>query len=419
MHAALGPVASLLAGVGILLTGHGLLNLLLPLRATAEGFGTLIVGVFGAAFFGGFVAGCVVGPRIVRRVGHIRCFAAMVSTLTALALLHPLVVSGPLWVLLRALFGSALAVAYLVVESWLNERAGNSTRGTVMSAYIVVNFGGITAGQMLLPTGEVGGFGLFALSAVLLSVAALPVTLTRAAQPAPVAEVAFRPLRLYRASPVGLLGALLIGVTNGAFWTVGPVAATGYGLSESGAAMFMTAAALAGALAQWPAGRLSDRTDRRRVLVGMLFGASAAGLVLGLATDGPWLLPLAAAFGALALPCYAIAAAHAYDLVPADEYVDTASSLLLVNGAGAAIGPVLAAACLLWLPGGGLFLFTAAVHAALLGFVLWRLRARPPAAGAAGREPFDLAATAPAAIGAVIPPDDARREGGLRPVAPE
>ena len=412
MHAALGPVASLLVAVGVLLTGHGLLNLLLPLRAAAEGFGTLTIGVFGAAYFGGFVAGCLAGPRLVRRVGHIRAFAAMVSTVTALALLHPLAVSGPVWILLRVLFGAALAVIYLVVESWLNERASNSTRGMVMSAYIVMNFAGITAGQMLLPTGEVSGFGLFALSAVLLSLAALPVTLTRAAQPAPVAAVAFRPLRLYRASPVGLMGALLIGVTNGAFWTVGPVAATGYRLSDSGAAVFMTVAALAGAVAQWPVGRLSDRTDRRRVLAWMLVAATLSGLALGAASDGPWLLLLAAAFGALALPCYALAAAHAYDLVPPDEYVETASSLLLVNGVGAVIGPVLAAAALLSLPGGGLFLFTAAVHAALLLFVPWRLRARPPGAGDAEREPFDLAATAPAALGGVIAPDDSGRGRG-------
>jgi MFS family permease len=410
MHAALAPVASLLAAVGVLLTGHGLLNLLLPLRAAAEGFGTLTIGVFGAAYFGGFVAGCLAGPRLVRRVGHIRAFAAMVSTLTALALLHPLALSGPVWILLRVLYGAALAVVYLVVESWLNERAANATRGTVMSAYIVMNFAGITAGQMLLPTGDVAGFGLFALAAMLLSVAALPVTLTRAAQPAPVAKVAFRPLRLYRASPVGLVAALLIGVTNGAFWTVGPVAATGYGLPESGAAVFMTVAALAGAAAQWPVGRLSDRTDRRRVLAWLLVAATASGLLLGAAADGPWLLPLAAAFGALALPCYAIAAAHAYDLVPPEEYVETASSLLLVNGLGAAAGPVLAAAALLWVPGGGLFLFTAAVHAALLLFVLWRLRARPRAADEAGREPFDLAATSPAPIGGVIAPEETRRE---------
>jgi len=408
MLAPLVPVASLLAAVGVLLTGLGLLNLLLPLRAAAEGFDTLTIGVFGAAYFAGFVAGCLAGPRLVRRVGHIRAFAAMVSTLTAIALLHTLAVSAPVWILLRVLFGAALAIVYLVVESWLNDAAVNSTRGTVMSAYIVVNFGGIATGQMLLPTGDVTGFALFALVAVLLSVAALPVTLTRAAQPAPVAQVAFRPLRLYRASPVGLVGALLIGVTGGAFWTLGPVAATGYGLTESGAAVFMTAATLAGAGAQWPLGRLSDRTDRRRVLAWLLAAATVPGLALGAASDGSWLLPLAAAFGALALPCYAIAAAHAYDLVPPEEYVETASSLLLVNGLGAAAGPVLAALCLTVLPGGGLFLFTAAVHAALLLFVLWRLKARRPRPDRAGREPFDLAATSPAAIGGVIAPEEDR-----------
>lgn len=409
---ALRPVLSVLAGVGLLLAGHGLLHLLVPLRAAAEGFPTAAIGAFGAAFFAGFVAGCLGGPALLRRAGHIRVFAAMVSALTICALLHPLLLWGPAWVGLRALFGAALAVVYLVVESWLNERAGNHTRGAVMAAYIIMNFAGIVAGQMLLPAGEVGGFALFSLAAVLVSAAALPVTLTRTAAPAPVLRVVIRPLWLLRAAPVGVVGAFTIGVTNGAFWALGPLAAMGYGLTEAGVAVFMTVATLAGALAQWPFGRLSDRHDRRRVLAALLAGAILAGGLLGAASGGPWLWPLAALFGALALPCYAIAAAHAYDRVPTDAYVDTASSLLVVNGAGAAAGPLAAVLFLAWLPGGGLFLFTALVHAGLLLFLAWRLHRHPHPAEEAAREPFDLAATSPAAIGGPIPPAETARHGG-------
>lgn len=417
MIASLLPVASLLSGVALLLVGHGLLTLALPLRGEAEGFDPVAIGALGAAYYAGFVAGCLHGPLLVRRAGHIRAFAAVVCGVSAAAAAYPLAVSEPSWIVLRFLFGYGLAVFYLIVESWLNDRASNTTRGTIMSAYIMVNHVALTGGQLLLLTWSVEDFHLFVLGSVLISVSAIPVALTRQAQPAPVTEVRFRPGRLWRASPVGLMGSLMIGIANGAFWSLAPVSATDFGLSHEQAAIFMSVAVMSGALVQMPIGRLSDRLDRRHVLAALLAAAMATGLAVFLvAPSGIALTLFGAAFGASALPGYSLAAAHAYDHADPSDYVGTASSLLLVNGLGSVVGPIAAAFLLRASPGGGLYLFTAATHAALLGFVLWRVtrRAAPPEQA---RESFDLAATAPAAVGGVIAPEPAAEVGQKSPAA--
>lgn len=415
MLGVLRPVATLLAGVALLLVGHGLLTLLLPLRGAAEGFDAVAIGLLGSAYFAGFVAGCLHGPRLVRSAGHIRAFAAVVCFVSAVAFAYPLLVGEVPWALMRFGFGYGLAVFYLVVESWLNDRATNATRGLLLGTYIMINHAAMAGGQMMLFAYPVAGFELFALAGILISVAAIPVALTRLPQPPPITEVRFRPGRLWRASPAGLVGSLVVGVANGAFWGLGPVAAMGFGLDARGAAVFMTVAVLAGAVTQIPVGRLSDRMDRRLVLAALLVLAIATGLALFLAAPGGLaLMALIAVFGAVALPCYSLAAAHAYDHADPSDYVGTASSLLLVNGLGSILGPVLAALLLQAAPGGGLFLFMAATHATLLAFILWRLRQRA-APGPALRESFDVAATSPAAIGAVLTP--ATAEEGTPPAA--
>lgn len=412
MLASLLPIVSLLSGVALLLVGHGVLMLALPLRGEVEGFDPVALGGLGAAYYGGFVVGCLHGPMLVRRAGHIRTVAAVVSGVSAAAALYPLAVSVPAWIVLRFVFGYGLAAFYLVIEAWLNDRATNTTRGMIMSAYIMVNHVALTVGQMLLLTFPVEGFQLFVLGSVLISLAVIPVAMTRQAQPAPVTDVRFRPGRLWRASPVGLVASLMIGVANGAFWSLAPVSATDFGLTHDQSAVFMSVAVIAGAAMQFPVGRLSDRMDRRHVLAVLLGAAVLTSLaIFALAPSGWMLTLLGAAFGAFALPCYSLAAAHAYDHADPTDYVGTASSLLLVNGLGSIGGPIAAAFLLRASPGGGLYLFIAAVHVALLGFVLWRVtrRAAPPEQA---RESFDLAATAPAAVGGVIAPETAQPDAG-------
>ena len=374
MAKTLGPVAALLLGVFFLVTGSGLQNTLLPLRGAFEGFSAVSLGVLGSSYYLGFVAGCLIVPRLVRRSGHIRAFAALTSGAVAAMLAHPLWIEPTVWFVLRAITGFCFAGLYLVIESWLNDRATNQTRGFVMSAYVIIDYAALTAGQMMITLSPVRGFELFAVAAILFSLATLPVAMTGAGQPAPIETARIRPIRLMRAAPVGVVGCFVVGLTNGSLWSLGPIFGIGRGLTADGAATFMSAVVVAGAVAQWPVGFLSDRMDRRRILAWILAGAVVAGIVLGAMPLGLLgLSGLGLLYGALAMPAYSLAAAHAYDRTPPAEAVETAAGLLLAYGVGSVVGPSLASVGMLHYGSGALFFFTAISHLLLFVFVQWRM----------------------------------------------
>jgi MFS family permease len=403
MKKSLRPIASLLLGVALLLAGNGLLFTLLPLRGSSEGFGTLALGAIGSAYYLGFVSGCLLGPYAILRAGHIRAFSVMVTLAAAVAVAYALAPAPAAWTVLRVLTGFCIAGFYLVVESWLNDRASNDTRGLVMSVYIVVNFVAITFGQMLVVLYPIDQAGNFMVAAMLSSLAVLPVALTRSAQPAPITIVSFHPVQLYRAAPVAPVASFMVGIANGAFWALGPVSAADSGLSVNQAAMFMSIAVLAGALTQWPVGHLSDRIDRRMVLFVLLVAAAITSLAVWLvAASGMLLLAFGFLFGALALPGYSLAAAHAYDRTPASDMVPTAATILLANGLGSMIGPLPASALMSAYGPQALFLFAAITQALLAAFVLYRTSVQASLAPPDKTE-FDLITTA--LVGAVVTPD--------------
>ncbi len=408
MRSVLSPIAALLLSVAILIMGNGLQQTLLPVRASLEKFDALEIGLMGSAYYLGFVLGCVRGGRLIQRVGHIRAFAALTAIASTVALVHVLSIEPDIWTLMRALTGFCFAGLYLVIESWLNERADNTNRGFVMGIYTMVNLSVIVAGQMMLTLGDPQQFPLFALSSILVSLAAVPVALTVSPQPPPIAEARLRPLRLYRISPVGVVGVFLVGITNGAFWTIGPAYAEGIGANTDEIAIFMSIAVMGGALAQWPVGRLSDRFDRRYIVIGgcALGIAAALGLIAFGGTGGWTAIAFACMFGAAALPLYAICAAHAFDFVERSELVEAASGLLLANGIGSVIGPMAAAATMRETGPAGLFICTAVVHFALGAFVLWRI-SRRTALPVEARTGFDLTSTAPTMVALEpVPPED-------------
>jgi MFS family permease len=349
----------------------------------------------GSAYYLGFVLGCVRGGRLIQRVGHIRAFTALAAIASTVALAHALSVEPYMWTLLRVLTGFCFAGLYLVIESWLNEKADNTNRGLVMGVYTMVNLSVIVAGQMMLTLSDPKTFPLFALASILVSLAAVPVALTASAQPAPLAEARLRPFRLYKISPVGVVGVFLVGITNGAFWALGPAYAAGIGAGTDEIAIFMSIAVMGGALAQWPVGRLSDRFDRRYIVIAgcALAAAAAVGLMLFGGTGGIVTAAFACLFGAAALPLYAICVAHAFDFVERSDFVEASSGLLLANGVGSVIGPMLAAGAMRELEAPGLFACTAEVHVGLASFALWRIsrRTAPPAED---RTNFDLTSTA-------------------------
>lgn len=403
MRKSLGPIVSLLLGIGFLLAGNGLLFTLLPLRGSLEHFEGFALGLIASSYYVGFGAGCVLAPYAILSAGHIRAFAALVALAVTVALAYDLAPNVYAWVALRLINGFCLAGIYLVIESWLNNRTTNDTRGLVMSAYVMVNFGAFTVGQGLVTLYPVEQAGSFMIAAILASLGIIPVALTRSAQPAPITIVRFRPVQLYRAAPVGLVASFMIGVANGSFWGLGPISAAGSGLGIGHVAMFMSATTLAGALSQWPVGRLSDRVDRRLVLFALLIGASVTGLSLWLSgASGTLLLVFGVVFGALTLPCYSLAAAHAYDKTPASETVPTAATVLLANALGAVVGPLLASVVMSALEPRALFLFIASAQALLAAYVFYRTKVQA-SLPAGEKTDFEMAASAPA--GTMLTPE--------------
>ncbi len=382
MITTLAPVGALLLSVALLLTGNGLQGTLLPVRANLENFGAFSIGVMGSAYYVGFVAGCVLTPKLIRRVGHIRLFTAMVAIASVVPLAHAMLVGALPWWLLRVMTGLCLAGLYLIIESWLNERATPENRGLVFTTYTTVNFTVITLGQMLMLADDPLRFHLFSLASILVSLAAVPVALTRSPQPAPISSARLPVGRLYRVSPVGVAGVLTVGLANGAFWGTAPAFAAQAGLSVPQIAWFMSATVVGGALAQWPFGRLSDRMDRRRtILIACLLACAAAVLVIFTYLAMPALMIGAAfLFGVFSFPLYALSVAHTNDMAKDVDFVAVAGGLLLINGAGSVVGPVAAGLAMERFGPLGLFGFTALIHSTMAGFALYRMRQRaaPP-----------------------------------------
>lgn len=378
MFSALAPVAALLLSVAFLLMGSGLQNTLVPVRAEIEGFQPLALGGLGAAYYFGFMIGCIVAPLIVQRAGHIRSFVAMVSIGSSVALVHPIFVEPWTWIGLRIITGFCLAGLFMIIESWLNEQATNESRGVIFSTYLGINLSVITIGQLLITIDNPEAFSLFALASILVSLAAVPLSLTRSQEPAAPNRVKLRILRLYRMSPVGLVGSFSVGLSNGAFWTLGPVFAAVSGDGAESAAVFMAVGALAGAAGQWPIGRLSDRMDRRIIImIACLLAAIADILMAIFGSDDPtFRLICVAGFGVFALPIYALAAAHMNDMVTDSGFVEAAGGLLLTFSIGAVLGPLAASAAISVMGPAGLFSVIAAVHLSMTVFVASRMRIR-------------------------------------------
>lgn len=389
---------SILLSVAFLIMGNGLQLMLLPIRGGIEGFNSFQIGLLGSGYFLGFVLGCAFTPRMIIRVGHIRTFAALVAIASAAALGYPMAVDAIVWVVLRMITGFCLAGLYLVVESWLNDQATNETRGVLISTYVTVNFTVITLGQMMVTLFQPSSFVLFSIASVLVSLAAVPIVMTRSSQPPPITVVRFRPRRMFRLSPTGTVSIFLIGLATGSFWALAPAYASTVSGNVRDAALFMSAAVLGGAVAQLPAGKISDLIDRRKILIGLALCCAVVGAVLVLIPGTPpYWLGLGAAFGAGLLPSYAIAAAHVFDFAERSDYVEISAGLLLLNGMGSTIGPLLASASIELWGAQGFFVANAAIQLALIAFVAFRLSQREGLA-LEEKQSFDLGTSAAVSV---------------------
>jgi MFS family permease len=379
MFGILRPVLVLLSAIFLLMAGSGPLNTMIGVRLEAAGASPPVIGAAMAAYFGGLTLGSLFAYRLVTACGHIRAFAAFASALSAVSLIYALHLNPLLWGALRLSEGFCMAGLFICVESWLNDTTSSEARGKVLAFYMICLYSGQAAGQFFLNLPDPTGFLLFVLVSILISVAAIPVAVTRVTPPflPNVTGLSFR--HLYRTSPLGLVGTVASGLVLGSFYSLGPAFASGIGLPLAQTGLFMSAAIFGGVLLQLPVGRLSDAFDRRLVIVSvlaaMLLVSLGAAAVAG--TSGGALYLAAALFGGSSFALYPLCVAHMNDHLEPRERVSASGGLILAYSGGATLGPLMAAGVVSVMGGAGLFAFTAAVAALSLAFGLWRIRARP------------------------------------------
>jgi len=383
MWAAIRGSWALFAGMAFLMVSNGLLATLLTLRAGELGFSETVIGLVQSGYPLGTLVGCLVAPRLVMRVGHIRVFAALASIASTTALIHLVTFDPWSWGAMRVLAGFCFAGLYVVAESWLNGRATNESRGSLLSIYFVILTGGAAAGQMLLNLSSPGEILLFVVASVLISLSLVPILISASATPAFEAPERISLLELFRLSPMGLTGCFLNGVTQGAIYIVLALYGRAIGLDTGAIGALIGFILLGGMLFQFPLGRLSDRIDRRLVIVG------AAGLAVPLSLALAWIGGSAAnlavlylgvgILGGLTLPIYSICVAHTNDYLKPGQIVAASGTLVLVLGVGLVFGPTLGSLALDRYGPGGLFFMLALVQGLTVAtavFRLWRGPAR-------------------------------------------
>jgi MFS family permease len=344
MQQTLFTISSLLFSIVILLVGNGMLTTLLSLRASEEGFSEGAIGVIMSMYFVGFIAGTFLCPKLIKRTGHIRSFAIVAAISSSSVMAYGLWVNQEAWMIFRFVTGLCMVGIYMVIESWLNTLSTNDIRGRVFAVYMLTNLTALALAQFLILAGKTTGFTLFAIASMLFSLSLVPVAFTRVPQPVEVTTIKLDLQHLYHTSPLGFMGCLTAGLVGSAFWALGPLFAEQSQLSRLGISIFMSSTIIGGAILQWPIGHWSDRADRRNILIVISLLSVIAALLALLIPEG--LLPLLAismfCYGGAMFSIYPVSVAHTNDHSALTDHVTTSSNLLLVNGIGAAIGPLAA-----------------------------------------------------------------------------
>jgi MFS family permease len=407
MFQALSSVLSLLIGAGIIILGNNLIGILMPIRLGAAQISSETTGLIMSAYYAGFMLGSIYGKVVIQRVGHIRTFAAFAALITVAFMLCALFFNPALWAVLRALMGFCMAALYATIESWLNVRSSNENRGQVLSMYMVTSYLASFLGQFLVNVKSTAGVELFCLGGLLTSLSLIPVVTTRVAGP----EIGkIRPLKLsqlYRASPLGVAGSGGAGLLNGGFYGLGAVYANKLGLSVFDVSLFMGLPVFGGLVLQWPIGRLSDRYDRRTVMLMIVLGTMIASFALSILsyTEAAlmFLLVAGAFLGGCLATIYPISVAHAFDYIDRSEMISANSSMLLIWAIGATIGPLAGSLLMGQVGPSGLFYYLTAIAALLAAFTRYRMIVRQ-ALPASEQTSFVAVGAATSAIAGALDP---------------
>ena len=332
----------LMLGMLLLMLGNGLQGTLLGVRGALENIDSATMGYVMSAYFVGFLGGSKAAPWMVRRVGHIRVFAALGSLVSAAFILYAAVVHPLAWLLLRLLVGFCFSGIYVVAESWLNHSTSNETRGQSLSLYLIVQMLGIVLGQLLLNVADPGGYNLFVLITVLVSVSFAPILLSVSKAPVHETSRAMSISELIEASPLSCFGSLLLGGVFATLFGMAPIYATQSGYSIAQVSYFITAIYLGGMLFQYPIGWLSDRYDRRVLIIGVTaICAMAAYAGLFFSNQFSVLVFIAFIIGGMSNPLYSLLLSYVNDYLDPDQMPAASGGLLFINGLGAMSGPIL------------------------------------------------------------------------------
>lgn len=367
----------LLLGILLLMVGNGMQGTLLGIRGGIEGFSTTEMAVVTSAYFLGFLFGSRVTPALIRGVGHVRVFAALGSLISAVLILYAAAPDWIAWTLMRVIIGFSFSGVYITAESWLNNASTNETRGQALSLYMIMQMLGIIAAQVLVNTGDPSGFILFVIPSVLVSLAFTPILLT--ASQAPAFELT-KPLsfrELFRASPLGCVGMFLLGGVFSAQFGMAAVWGSEAGLSVRDISVFVAAIYVGGLVLQYPIGWVSDRIDRRQLILGLsVLGVFVMALPVLVDTPFGLLVAVGVAVGGITNPLYSLILAYVNDYLEPSDMAAASAGLLFINGLGAIGGPLITGWMMALIGPPGFFLFMGILFAALSVYAAWRMTRR-------------------------------------------
>jgi MFS family permease len=368
---------ALLLGMLFLQLGNGLQGTLLGVRGELEDFSTFEMSIVMSAYFVGFLGASKLVPDLIRRVGHVRVFAALASFISAILILYPLLVNPWVWTGGRIIIGFCFCGVYITAESWLNNAATNDNRGQLLSSYMVVQMAGIVAAQLLLLTGDPSGFELFVLISVLVSISFAPILLSITPTPAFETTKPMSIKELFSTSPLGCVGMFFLGGIFSAQFGMAPVFGTSAELSLPQISIFVAAFYIGAMVFQFPVGWLSDRMDRRILIV----ATSAIGFIAAVSAifgENIFIILLGSAFfiGGMSNPLYSLLIAYTNDFLEPDDMASASGGLLFLNGLGAIGGPLFTGYLMTELGPSGFFVILAALLGLLTVYGFYRMTQR-------------------------------------------
>ena len=342
MFTVLGNTWALMLGMMLLMVGNGLQGTLIGIRGEIEGFSTIELSIVMSAYFVGFLGASQLVPELIRRVGHVRVFAALASFISAVLIAYPLLTNPIFWSVGRVVIGFCYCGVYITAESWLNNSVDNEKRGQALSLYMIVQMVGIVSAQGVLALGNPNGYSLFIIISILVSISFAPILLSISPAPAFERTKLMTLSRLFTSSPLACVGMFLLGGVFSAQFGMSAVFGAQIGLSLSQISLFVASFYIGAMIFQYPIGWVSDKMDRR-LLILLISAASATGSASAYFAGGYFFALVFAAFlvGGLTNPLYSLLIAHANDFIEYEDMASAAAGLLFVNGVGAVSGPII------------------------------------------------------------------------------